>query len=61
MHIITTGTITTPCTDASMLQSIESYATLDNRTRMLLMTLRRALIMVLAALEDYLQMERSIK
>jgi hypothetical protein len=33
---------------------------IDSRQRVLLMAVRQALIMVLGALEDYLQMERSI-
>jgi hypothetical protein len=32
----------------------------DPRVRVLLMTVRQALIMVLGALEDFLEMERSI-
>lgn len=33
---------------------------MDERVRVLLMTVRQALIMMLGALEDYLQLERSI-
>ena len=35
-------------------------AIIDSRQRVLLMAVRQALIMVLGALEDYLQLERSI-
>ena len=37
------------------------YVIIHPRTRVLLMAIRRALIMMLNALEDYLEVERSIK
>jgi len=39
---------------------IDDGSIIDNRTRVLLMALRQALIMCLGAIEDYLELERSI-
>jgi len=41
-------------------QESETMAIVDEKTYHLLTIVRRALIMILGALEDYLQMERSI-
>lgn len=41
-------------------QTEPSRVTMTQSTRVLLLTVRQALIMILGALEDYLGMERSI-
>jgi len=43
-----------------MIETLEKRAIIEPRTRVLLMALRQALIICLGAIEDYLDMERSI-
>jgi hypothetical protein len=45
----------------TLLQTQRDCATMDARTRVLLMAVRQALIIALGALEDYLELERSIQ
>ena len=45
---------------ADNIVSIDNCAIINNRTRVLLLAMRQALIIALGALEDYLEMERSI-
>lgn len=45
---------------AKALQTARSGAIMPDKQRMFLMTVRQALIMLLGALEDYLEMDRSI-
>jgi hypothetical protein len=42
-------------------QSITEMQAIDNRTRVLLLAIRQAIILILGALEVYLEIERSVK
>jgi len=44
----------------SPILSITEAHVIDNKTRVLLLAIRQALLMALGALEDYLNLERSI-
>jgi hypothetical protein len=41
-------------------ETISELPTVDNRTRVLLLAFRQALLICLSALEDYLEMEHSV-
>lgn len=49
-------------TDAmeEMLKCNQADVIIDNRTRVLLFAFRQALLMILGAIEDYMQIERSV-